>query len=73
MTPSASSAFKRSFAATNNCSWSAKDRLNALRTKLSQSGDDEVAWMLLGRVAIMLNELIHSTSKPPFYKHFVQY
>ena len=28
----------------------------ALRTKLSQSGDDEVAWMLLGRVAIMLNE-----------------
>lgn len=29
----------------------------ALRTKLSQSGDDEVAWMLLGRVALMLNEL----------------
>lgn len=28
----------------------------ALRTKLSQSGDDEVAWMLLGRVALMLNE-----------------
>lgn len=28
----------------------------ALRTKLSQNGDDEVAWMLLGRVAIMLNE-----------------
>ena len=28
----------------------------ALRTKLSQSGDDEVAWMLLGRVVLMLNE-----------------
>ena len=28
----------------------------ALRTKLSQSGDDEVAWMLLGRVAMSLNE-----------------
>ncbi|KHM51212.1 cytochrome C biogenesis protein [Pseudoalteromonas distincta] len=29
----------------------------ALRTKLSRSGDDEVAWMLLGRVAMSLNEL----------------
>ena len=28
----------------------------ALRTKLSRSGDDEVAWMLLGRVAMSLNE-----------------
>ena len=28
----------------------------ALRTKLDQSGDDEVAWMLLGRVAMSLNE-----------------
>ena len=28
----------------------------ALRTKLSQTGDDEVAWMLLGRVAMSLNE-----------------
>lgn len=28
----------------------------ALRTKLSHSGDDEVAWMLLGRVAMSLNE-----------------
>lgn len=28
----------------------------ALRTKLSRSGDDEMAWMLLGRVAISLNE-----------------
>ncbi|WP_338363117.1 c-type cytochrome biogenesis protein CcmI [uncultured Pseudoalteromonas sp.] len=28
----------------------------ALRTKLSESGDDEVAWMLLGRVAMSLNE-----------------
>lgn len=28
----------------------------ALRTKLSQTGDDEMAWMLLGRVAMMLNE-----------------
>jgi cytochrome c-type biogenesis protein CcmI len=28
----------------------------ALRTKLEQSGDDEVAWMLLGRVAMSLNE-----------------
>lgn len=27
-----------------------------LRTKLDQSGDDEVAWMLLGRVAMSLNE-----------------
>ncbi|WP_405631231.1 c-type cytochrome biogenesis protein CcmI [Pseudoalteromonas sp. Ld20] len=27
-----------------------------LRTKLAQSGDDEVAWMLLGRVAMSLNE-----------------
>lgn len=28
----------------------------ALRTKLSRSGDDEMAWMLLGRVAMSLNE-----------------
>lgn len=28
----------------------------ALRTKLSETGDDEVAWMLLGRVAMSLNE-----------------
>ncbi len=28
----------------------------ALRTKLSQTGDDEIAWMLLGRVAMSLNE-----------------
>ena len=28
----------------------------ALRTKLSRSGDDEIAWMLLGRVAMSLNE-----------------
>lgn len=28
----------------------------ALRTKLDKSGDDEVAWMLLGRVAMSLNE-----------------
>ncbi|MDK9684286.1 c-type cytochrome biogenesis protein CcmI [Pseudoalteromonas shioyasakiensis] len=28
----------------------------ALRTKLDQRGDDEVAWMLLGRVAMSLNE-----------------
>jgi cytochrome c-type biogenesis protein CcmI len=28
----------------------------ALRTKLSQAGDDEVAWMLLGRVAMSLKE-----------------
>jgi cytochrome c-type biogenesis protein CcmI len=28
----------------------------ALRTKLSSNGDDEVAWMLLGRVAMSLNE-----------------
>ncbi|MBG9997849.1 c-type cytochrome biogenesis protein CcmI [Pseudoalteromonas sp. NSLLW24] len=28
----------------------------ALRTKLSRSGDDEVAWLLLGRVAMSLNE-----------------
>ncbi|MCF7498599.1 c-type cytochrome biogenesis protein CcmI [Pseudoalteromonas sp. L1] len=28
----------------------------ALRTKLDRSGDDEVAWMLLGRVAMSLNE-----------------
>ncbi len=27
-----------------------------LRTKLAQSGDDQVAWMLLGRVAMSLNE-----------------
>ncbi|WP_257326270.1 c-type cytochrome biogenesis protein CcmI [Pseudoalteromonas rhizosphaerae] len=27
-----------------------------LRTKLDQSGDDQVAWMLLGRVAMSLNE-----------------
>ncbi|MBE0379443.1 c-type cytochrome biogenesis protein CcmI [Pseudoalteromonas prydzensis] len=27
-----------------------------LRTKLAQSGDDKVAWMLLGRVAMSLNE-----------------
>lgn len=27
-----------------------------LRTKLAESGDDEVAWMLLGRVAMSLNE-----------------
>ena len=27
-----------------------------LRTKLAQSGDDEIAWMLLGRVAMSLNE-----------------
>lgn len=28
----------------------------ALRTKLNQTGDDEIAWMLLGRVAMSLNE-----------------
>lgn len=28
----------------------------ALRTKLDRQGDDEVAWMLLGRVAMSLNE-----------------
>ncbi|MDQ9092950.1 c-type cytochrome biogenesis protein CcmI [Pseudoalteromonas haloplanktis] len=28
-----------------------------LRTKLAQNGDDQVAWMLLGRVAMSLNEL----------------
>ncbi len=27
-----------------------------LRTKLAENGDDEVAWMMLGRVAMMLND-----------------